>query len=113
MSFLPDYYNENRERLLGPQGPWNELNGRYPAHERLVAACLGHAVTGRLPRIKAPSLIIHAGQDQVTGPRTTLPLERGIPAAEGMLLNDFAHVVAGREQKAAFASLLMNFLERH
>lgn len=113
MSFLPDYYNENRERLLGPQGPWNELNGRYPAHERLVAACLAHDVTARLPRIQAPSLVIHAGQDQVTGPRTTLPLERGIRKAEGVMLKDFAHVVAGREQKAAFASLLMNFLERH
>jgi len=113
MSFLPDYYNENRDRLLGPQGPWNELNGRFPAHERLVAACLAHDVSTRLSRIRAPSLIIHAGQDQVTGPRTTLPLETGIPGAEGVLLKDFAHVVAGREQKAAFAKLLMSFLERH
>jgi len=28
-------------------------------------------------------------------------------------MNDVAHVVAGREQKAAFAQLLLNFLERH
>lgn len=113
MSFLPDYFNANHERLLGPAGPWSELNGRYPAHERLVAACLAHDVESRLHRVRAPSLIIHAGQDQVTGPRTTLPLERGIPGAEGVLLADMAHVVAGREQKAAFASLLMNFLGRH
>jgi pimeloyl-ACP methyl ester carboxylesterase len=113
MSFLPDYYNANRDRLLGPQGPWSELNGRYPAHERLVAACLNHDVTARLPRIRVPSLIIHSGQDQVTGPRTTLPLERGIPNAEGVLMRDVAHVVAGREQKAAFAKVLLGFLGRH
>jgi len=113
MSFLPDYYNANRDRLLGPQGPWSELNGRYPAHERLVAACLNHDVADRLRHISAPSLIIHSGQDQVTGPRTTLPLEHGIPQAEGALLPDVAHVVAGREQKAAFAKLLLSFLERH
>jgi pimeloyl-ACP methyl ester carboxylesterase len=66
-----------------------------------------------LPGIRVPTLIIHSGQDQVTGPRTTLPLERGIPGAEGILMDDVAHVVAGREQKAAFARLLMGFLERH
>jgi pimeloyl-ACP methyl ester carboxylesterase len=113
MSFLPDYYNANRDRLLGPQGPWSELNGRYPAHERLVAACLNHDVTARLPRIRVPSLIIHSGQDQVTGPRTTLPLERGIPNAESVLMKDVAHVVAGREQKSAFAKVLLGFLDRH
>lgn len=113
MSFLPDYYNANREKLLGPQGPWSELNGRYPAHERLVAACLGHDVSARLGGIRAPTLVIHSGQDQVTGPRTTLPLEHSIPGAEGVLMGDVAHVVTGREQKAAFAKLLMSFLERH
>ena len=113
MSFLPDYYNANRDRLLGPQGPWNELNGRYPAHERLVAACLAHDVTARLSRIQAPTLIIHSGQDQVTGPRTTLPLEHGIPGAEGVLMSEIAHVVAGREQKAAFAEILLGFLDHH
>lgn len=113
MSFLPDYYNANREKLLGPQGPWSELNGRYPAHERLVAACLGHDVAARLGQIRVPTLVIHSGQDQVTGPRTTLPLEHGIPGAEGVLMSDVAHVVAGREQKAAFAQLLLGFLGRH
>jgi pimeloyl-ACP methyl ester carboxylesterase len=113
MSFLPDYYNANRERLLGLHGPWSELNRRYPAHERLVAACLSHEVAARLPRIRVPTLIVHSGQDQVTGPRTTLPLEHGIPNAEGVLMPDVAHVVAGREQKAAFSKLLLSFLERH
>lgn len=113
MSFLPEFYNANRERLLGPQGAWKELNGRYPAHERLVAACLAHDTLDRLGQIRAPSLIVHAGRDLVTGPRTTRPIEDGIPGAEGILLPDVAHVVAGREQKAHFAALLLEFLERH
>lgn len=113
MSFLPEYYNANRERLLGPAGPWGELNGRYEAHARLVAACLAHDTLERLGRIRAPSLVIHAGRDMVTSPRMTLPLERGIPGAQGVLMPDVAHVVAGREQKAEFTRLLMSFLERH
>jgi pimeloyl-ACP methyl ester carboxylesterase len=110
MSFRPDYYNANRDRLLGPAGPWSELNGRYPAHARLVEACLHHDVLDRLGQIRAPTLVVHAGQDQVTGPRTTLPLEHGIPGARGVLMADVAHVVAGREEKAAFAALLLDFL---
>jgi pimeloyl-ACP methyl ester carboxylesterase len=113
MSFLPEFYNANRERLLGPQGPWHELNGRYEAHARLVEACLTHDTLGRLGQIRAPSLIIHAGQDLVTGPRTTLPIERGIPHAQAVLLPHVAHVVAGREQKSEFAALLLSFLEQH
>lgn len=113
MSFLPGFYNANRDRLLGPDGPWSELNGRYPAHARLVEACLRHDTLERLGSIRAPTLVVHAGLDQVTGPRTTMVLEQGIPGAEGVMLADCAHVVAGREQKAAFAELLHAFLVRH
>ncbi len=113
MSFLPDYYNENKDKLLGPEGGWKELNGRYDAHHRLVEACINHDTMDRLGDIKAPSLIIHAGQDIVTSPRTTLPLEHGIPNAEGVLMEEIAHVVAGKEQKIAFCEVLFDFLERH
>jgi 3-oxoadipate enol-lactonase len=113
MSFRPDYYNANRERLLGPAGPWRELNGRFVAHERLVMACAAHDVADQLHRVQAPSLVLHAGLDQVTGPRTTGPLAKGIPNCEEVLLAETAHVVAGREEKARFSEVLMNFLERH
>lgn len=112
-SFLPEYYDANRGRLLGPQGPWHELDGRCDAHARLVAACIGHDTLERLGAIRAPALVIHAGRDTITGPRTTLPLEQGIPGATGVLLPDVAHVVAGRGQKAAFAGILLDFLEKH
>jgi pimeloyl-ACP methyl ester carboxylesterase len=113
MSFTPEFYNANRERLLGPQGPWRELNGRIAAHTRLVAACIAHDSAGHLGQIRAPTLIIHAGLDLVTSPRTTLPLERGIPGATGIFVPHFAHVVAGREQKVEFSKMLMAFLENH
>lgn len=113
MSFLPEYYNAHRERLLGPDGPWHELKGHYEAHARLVAACLAHDTLDRLGQIQAPALIVHAGRDVVTAPRTTLPIERAIPNADGVLLPEVAHVLAGREQKAQFSDLLLAFLEKH
>jgi len=113
MSFRPDYYNANRERLLAPGGPWQDLQGRYETHARLVEACLRHDTLDRLGRIRAPTLIIHAGEDIVTGPRVTQALEHGIPGARGVLMGEAAHVVAGRGQKAEFARHLFSFLEAH
>ncbi len=113
MSFLPEYYNENKQRLLGPQGAWSELNGRYPAHERFIRACVGHDTSERLHLIEAPTLVVHAGQDLVTGPRTTKPLEAGLRNVEGVLMPAVAHIVAGREQKQQFCEILLPFLARH
>lgn len=113
LSFTPEYYNEHRERLLGPQGPWHELNGNLATHERLVAACIGHDTSARLKDIRTPTLVVHAGRDEVTGPRITLELEHGLPNATGVDMNDVAHVVAGREQKTAFCEILLNYLRKH
>ncbi|MEJ2603169.1 MAG: alpha/beta hydrolase [Gammaproteobacteria bacterium] len=113
MSFLPEYYNANKDRLLGPDGGWKELNGRQEAHARFVRACIAHDIADRLEEIRAPSLIIHAGQDIVTSPRTTLPLEQGIPNAQGVMMEDVAHVVAGKEQKIRFCDTLLSFLAEH
>lgn len=109
-SFDADYYLANHHRIIGPDGPWRELRGRYPAHERLIRSCLSHDVTDRLDRIAAPTLIIHCPLDAVTGPRLTRPIEAAIPGARGVVLDGAAHVVAGREMKARFADLLLGFL---
>ena len=113
MSFDPDFYNANKTRLLGPAGGWNELNGRYPAHSRLIDACIAYESRSRLGQIKCPALIIHAGQDQVTSPRVTRPIEQGIPNAVGVMMEDVAHVVAGRDQKRRFCEILLPFLASH
>ena len=36
LSFLPEYYNNNAHKLLGPEGAWKELNGRLRSEERRV-----------------------------------------------------------------------------
>jgi pimeloyl-ACP methyl ester carboxylesterase len=111
-SFEEGFYLENHARLLGPEGPWRELNGRYEAHARLIEACLTHDTTDRLHQITAPTLIVHCPLDQVNGPRLTRPIEAAIPGAEGVTLEGAAHVVAGREMRARFAAAVHNFLDR-
>jgi pimeloyl-ACP methyl ester carboxylesterase len=113
LSFTPEYYNENKSKLLGPEGGWKELRGRFPAHSRFVDACVSYSASARLHRVKCPSLIIHAGLDQVTSPRTTIPIEKAIPGATGLLWEDVAHVVAGKEQKIRFANTLFDWLAKH
>ena len=112
-SFLPDYYNENRDKLLGYDGGWKELNNNFETHRRLVQACIGHDTSLELHKIAAPTLVLHAGKDVITGPRSTEPLEHGLPNATGVLMADVAHVVAGREQKKRFCDILLPFLARH
>jgi pimeloyl-ACP methyl ester carboxylesterase len=109
-SFDADFYNANKSRLLGAQGAWGELNGRFAAHSRLIDACLGFDSRERLPSIRCPTLIVHAGRDQVTGPRLTRPIEAGIPGAVRVMMEDAAHVIVGREQKQRFCEILLAFL---
>ncbi len=110
-SFDEDFYLANHERILGPQGPWAELKGRYVAHERLIRACLSHDTRARLVRIAAPSLLIHCPRDIVNGPRLTVPIEHAIPGARGHVLEGAAHVIAGRPMRAKFSNVLVNFLQ--
>ena len=67
----------------------------------------------QLSDITCPTLVIHAGQDVITGPRTTLPLEQGLPNATGVTMHDVAHVVAGKAEKIAFCNILLPFLAAH
>jgi pimeloyl-ACP methyl ester carboxylesterase len=113
LSFTGDYYNANKSKLLGPNGGWKELNGRYVAHSRLIDACVNYESRSRLHQVQCPSFIIHAGLDYVTSPTYTKPIEEAIPGAEGFLMADVAHVVAGKDQKARFCDALFGFLGRH
>ena len=112
-SFRPDYYNAYRDKLLGSEGVWGNLEGRIPAHLRFIQACLGHDIRPHLGEIAAPTLVVHAGQDVITGPRTTLPLEQGLPNGVGVTMDQVAHVVAGKEEKIAFCKILFDFLGKY
>ena len=89
------------------------MNGRLEAHLRFIEACNAHDIRAHLGDIHCPTLVLHAGQDVITGPRTTLPLEHGLPNATGVLMEDVAHVVAGKQEKIAFCDILFPFLEQH
>ena len=109
-SFDPDFYNANRDRLIGPQGAWAGLRGREEAHSRLIDACLSHDTLDRLGDIRCPTLVFHAGSDPVTRPEMTKVLEKGIPGARGVDWPEMAHVIAGREQKMRFDEIVLDFL---
>ena len=111
MSFEEHFYLANHHRLLGEDGPWREVNGRFEAHARLIEACLTHDTTDRLGRIACPTLIIHCPLDIVNGPRLTKPLEAAIPGAQGVTLEGAAHVVAGREMRRKYEAVLADFLD--
>ena len=111
-SFAPEYFNEKKDLLLGPAGGWKDLLGRMSAHERFVHACVTHDTLDRLDQIRAPMLVVHAGRDMVTAPRLTLPIEHGVPGAEGVMMEDVAHVVAGKEQKIRFCNTLLDWFAK-
>jgi pimeloyl-ACP methyl ester carboxylesterase len=113
LSFTPEYYNENHDKLLGPDGGWKELNGRFTAHSRLIDACVGFESRTRLGGVRCPTLVLHAALDYVTSPRTTRPIELAIPGARGETWDDLAHVVAGKAQKIRFCNTLFDWLEHH
>lgn len=109
-SFDAAFYEEFRDRILGDTGAWSDLKGRAQAHARLVAACVGHNTVDRLDRINCPTLVLHAGQDAVTGPHVTEELARGIEACRSETWPELAHVIAGKENKIRFDRLIEDFL---
>ncbi|MCC6171054.1 MAG: alpha/beta hydrolase [Gammaproteobacteria bacterium] len=113
LSFTPEYYNANKSKLLGPTGGWKELDGRFAAHSRLIDACVGFESRSRLGAVRCPTFVLHAALDQVTSPRTTLPIQQAIPGARGETWDDLAHVVAGKEQKIRFANTMFDWLASH
>ena len=74
---------------------------------------MGHDIRPHLSDIAAPTLVIHAGEDMITGPRTTMPLEEGLPNSVGVSMDRVAHVVAGKEEKIVFGKILFDFLNAH
>lgn len=112
-SFDGAFYNENRHRLLGPEGTWSFLVDNYVALERFVEASLSHDVRGRMGDVTAPALILHAGRDSVTTERHTRALEALMPTSEGVYWPDATHVIAGREGRSRFDALLDGFLTKH
>ena len=61
---------------------------------------------------ESPDVDVSSAWERCWGIQTKI-IEEGIPNAEGVMMEDVAHVVAGKEQKIAFCEILFDFLERH
>ena len=111
--FEAEFVNARWDRLMSPEGPWSELNGNLIAQERFTAAAIGHDTLDRLTAIKAPTMIIHTGRDQMTGPRFSDVLEAGIPQAVGVRFDDAPHVITNRDDRARFARSIVEFVAKY
>ena len=56
---------------------------------------------------------IHLWKDLITPPHLGLPVEKGIPGAEGVTLEEAYHVVTGKALKKRFCNILFDFLSDH
>ena len=112
-SFSQEFYVKNKDKLLGPEGAWSELNGNIQAHQRLTEASLSHNTLDRLEKVTAPALVMHNGRDSITAPRLTVPVEEKIPGARGHWMPRATHVATGREARKEFCDVLLGFLAAH
>ncbi|MFY9331151.1 MAG: alpha/beta hydrolase [Candidatus Nanopelagicales bacterium] len=112
-SFNGDFYNENRDRLLGVDGTWPDLNGRLEAQRRLVHACSTYDAREQLPQVQTPAIVVNAGRDPITTPRHTQLIADLMPNCESVDWPEATHVFAGKKMKKDLDALLANFLEAH
>jgi pimeloyl-ACP methyl ester carboxylesterase len=77
---------------------------------RLVQATITHDAREAIVSIDRPTLVIHAEDDLLTGPRLTAPLAAAIAGAREVTL-PLPHVVAGAGPKKAFSDALGDFLD--
>lgn len=112
-SFEGEFYNANRDRLLGVNGTWPDLNGRLEAQRRLVQACSTYDAREELPSVNTPAIVVKAGRDPITTPRHTGLIAELMPNCESVEWPEATHVFAGKDLKRKFDALLKDFLEAH
>ncbi len=112
-SFNGDFYNANRDRLLGVNGTWPDLNGRLEAQRRLVQACTTYDARAELPLVQTPAVVVNAGRDCITTPRHTGLIAELMPNCQSVDWPEATHVFAGKDMRRKFDELLKGFLEAH
>jgi len=112
-SFNGDFYNANRDRLLGVNGTWPDLNGRLEAQRRLVQACTTYDARAELPLVQTPAVVVNAGRDCITTPRHTGLIAELMPNCQSVDWPEATHVFAGKDMRRKFDDLLKGFLEAH
>ena len=78
--------------------------------QALAAACFGRR--GSLARVRAPTLVLHGGQDVMVPLANAELLADGIPGAELHVMHDAGHAVP-LEHPEASARLLIEWVQRH
>ena len=112
-SFNGDFYNANRDRLLGVNGTWPDLNGRLEAQRRLVQACTTYDARAEVPLGQTPAVVVNAGRDCITTPRHTGLIAELMPNCQSVDWPEATHVFAGKDMRRKFDELLKGFLEAH
>jgi pimeloyl-ACP methyl ester carboxylesterase len=78
--------------------------------QALAVTCFGRR--GSLSRVRAPTLVLHGGDDVMTPVANARTLAAGIPGAELHVVADAGHAVP-LEHPAATAGLLVEWVRRH
>ena len=112
-AFDAEFFNRYQDKLLGPSGGWSELRENLIAQQRLTHAALTHNSVERLANITAPTLVFHATHDEITPPHLSTVVEKGIAGARGEWLTGAGHVITMREQREAFATAIINWLQQN
>ena len=112
--YLPEYYNEQRDRIISSQGGWQMLMGKPEAHSRFIQACLEHDTRAELGRIDQPTLLVMGGvEDLMTGDRIGRVMKEGIAHAEYVILEGAPHSHQSvPEAHERFGEILGDFLRR-
>jgi 3-oxoadipate enol-lactonase len=78
----------------------------------LVEAFATLDVTGRLPEITVPTLVLCGGEDELKPPSSSRVIARGIPGAELLVIPEAGHAVV-LERPEEVNTALLGFLAKH
>ena len=94
LCYTPEYFNRHQTEILGPNGPWTDIRDYPNAHRGLMEASIGHDTRDNLSRIRSPILIVSTGErDWITGGRMGRDLERRLPRADLLWLEQAPHAI--------------------
>ncbi len=110
--FSTDFRNEHPDKISAYM-PYFAAHRAPPwmtGWQALAVACFGRR--GSLSRVRAPTLILHGGQDAMAPVANARLLADGIPSAELHVIPGAGHAVP-LEHPTASAQILISWVERH
>lgn len=113
LCYTPDYMDKHEAAILG--SGWQAIRAHRDAHLAFMASCLAYDARERLPRIKAPTLLITGdATDYITGDRLLFEQKQGIRHAEVHVMKGVPHSFHQSPAFVAeFDAHIDDFLNRH